>query len=221
MPVGPPDRGSQDGAHVGPCRGGRPRRAGHTQGGHAEPPVDQHPVPERVDQVRADQREHHRPDVVRALEIAPERRVQQQERCAENQHREVAAEQRLRFGVNAERGNRQQHRHHHHHQRHRRHQRELHAAGEPAAAQQEIARAIGLGHQRVETEQQAHAENREAEMHRVADARGADRGRAERAHHDRVDHAHPHPAQLGQDDRHRQAQGRLQFCSQHDPWILP
>ena len=76
-----------------------------------------------------------------------------------------------------------------------------------------IAGAVGLRHQRVEPEQQAHPEDGEGDVQRVADAGGADRRRSERRDHDRVDDAHAHPAELGQHDRHRQTQHRAQVPS--------
>ena len=85
------------------------------------------------------------------------------------------------------------------------------AVQQPAVAVAVIAGAVGLRHQRVEPEQQAHAEDREGDVDRVADAGGADRRRSERRDHDRVDDAHAHPAELGQHDGHRQTQHRAKF----------
>ena len=52
--------------------------------------VDQHPVGAGVDEVGGHEREHHRRDDVDALQIAAERRVEQQQRRAPQNHAEVA-----------------------------------------------------------------------------------------------------------------------------------
>jgi hypothetical protein len=75
------------------------------------------------------------------------------------------------------------------------------ALGQRAMAIVEIAAAEGLGHQGIEPQQQADAEERGGVEDGAADAYGADGRRAQAPHHDGVHDGHGHPAQLGEHDR--------------------
>ena len=73
--------------------------------------------------------------------------------------------------------------------------------------------AVGVRHQRLEAEQQTHAEDGQGEEQDAADADRADRLRAQRSDDDRVHQPHRHPADLGEDDRARERQHRPQLVA--------
>jgi hypothetical protein len=76
-----------------------------------------------------------------------------------------------------------------------------------------VAGAVGLRHDGVEAEQHAHAAGGQREEQDAGEADAGDRFRTERPDHQRVDDAHRHPADLGEDDRPGEAAQRLQFVS--------
>ena len=78
----------------------------------------------------------------------------------------------------------------------------------------EAAGAERVRHQRVEPQQQPHREHDDGREHRAADADGPDRLRAEPPDHQRVDDAHRHPTELGEDDRHREHEHRPELGAQ-------
>ena len=89
----------------------------------------------------------------------------------------------------------------------------------------ELTGAERLRHERVEAEKHAHAEDGGREEQDAAKPHGANGLRCEPADHERVDDAHEHPAELGDDDRpgERQRGGKLRPCARevfrcrHDP----
>ena len=99
------------------------------------------------------------------------------------------------------------------HDRHGQQRGEREAVEEQAMTLANVARAKRLRHQRVQSQHHRHAENRKRDVHGIADAGGADRLRAERADHDGVDHAHAHPAELGQHHGNGEAQHGPEFAS--------
>jgi hypothetical protein len=96
-------------------------------------------------------------------------------------------------------------------QRHRGEQPEPQALPQPAPAGVVIAGAVGLRHDGVEAEQDAHAAGGQGEEQDAGEADAADGFRPERADHQRVDDAHRHPADLGQDDGPGEAPERPKF----------
>ncbi len=159
--------------------------------------MDQGPVHQRIEEVRRDQREHHRRRQVHSLQVAPAGGIGEQERRAPDDDEEIRLQVRRHRGVEAERwdGDRQQQAHCHDRQGHQRRQRQ--AVEQPAVAVADVAGAERLRHQRVEAEQHAHAEDGNGDVQGGAHAHGADRLGSERPDHQRVDHAHGHPAKLG------------------------
>jgi hypothetical protein len=77
-----------------------------------------------------------------------------------------------------------------------------------------------LRHQRIESEEQPHREDRDREEHHARQADRPDRARPEAADHDGVDDAHRDPAELGHHDGRRQRQHRAEFGSDHFGLIL-
>ena len=92
-------------------------------------------------------------------------------------------------------------------------QAEQDAVEEPAVTLIQAAGAERVGHQCVESEQQAHSEDGQREEEDVADADGADGRRPERAHDDGVHDAHADPADLGKDNGARQGEHGLEFVA--------
>jgi hypothetical protein len=82
---------------------------------------------------------------------------------------------------------------------------------QPPVALVEPPGAVGLRHERVEAEQDPQAEDRQGHEETAADADGADGFRTEAADHERVDHAHEHPAEFGEHDRRGKAQHRAEL----------
>ena len=82
---------------------------------------------------------------------------------------------------------------------------------QPAMTLVEPAGAKCLRHQRVEPEQHPHAEDADGDEQRAAEADRADRFGPEGPDHERVDHAHGHPSELGDHDRRRQREHRTEL----------
>ena len=91
-----------------PCRGGTATVAqaapGTPSAGMPSIAVDQQPVGGGVDQVGGDQREGHRDHGVDALQVAAQRRVEQQRQRAPDDDAEVALQERHHLRMEAERG---------------------------------------------------------------------------------------------------------------------
>jgi hypothetical protein len=189
----------------------RPGGARHAEGGQAESAVDERPVGGGIQQVGGDEGEGDRRHDVHPLQVAPHRGVEQQRQRAPQHDAEVALEQRLHVGVEAGVRNGGHHAEADGHDRHRQARAHRQAVHEPAVAVAVVAGAVGLRHERVEAQQQAHAEDGDGHVNRGADAGRADGRRAERRHHDGVHDTHRHPPQFGEHDRQRQAQHRGQF----------
>ena len=81
---------------------------------------------------------------------------------------------------------------------------EREAVKQPPVTLVDAPRAERLRHERVESEQQSHPEEADGGEHAAAEARRADGLRAERPDHQRVDDAHAHPADFGEDDGDRE-----------------
>ncbi len=78
--------------------------------------------------------------------------------------------------------------------------------------------AVRVRHQRLEAEQETHAEDREGEKQDAADADRANRFRAQRSDDDRVHQSHRHPPDLGENDGARELQHRPQLIAKrHSP----
>ena len=212
----PPDRHPQHAGHVDPRQQRGPRRAGHAEGREAAVAEDQHPVRERVHHVRAHQREHHRRHPVHALEIPPKGREEDQKGRAPDGDGKVGLHQRAHFLMKPHRRNRAQQQDANQQEGRRQQQCQGDAVAQPRTALVETPGAVRLRHQRVEAEQQAHAEHGVGEVNGVADAHRADRGGPERAHHDRVDHAHRHPAELGEDHGSRDPQHGFELVANQE-----
>ena len=87
--------------------------------------------------------------------------------------------------------------------------RQVDRLGQGAMAIVIVTAAEGLGDERVEAEQEANAEEGGGIENGVADADGADGGRAETAHHDGVHDRHGDPAEFREHDGDRQQQERF------------
>ena len=76
--------------------------------------------------------------------------------------------------------------------------------------------AMRLGDERIQSKQEAAAENRYAVVKALSEAGRADGDRAigQASDHDRVDDAHAHPADLGDDEGQSQAQSQDEVCAQ-------
>ena len=75
-------------------------------------------------------------------------------------------------------------------------------------------RTKGLRHEGVETEQHPHPENADRDEQGAAQADGANRLGAKRPDHERVDHAHGDPSQLGDHHRGREREHRTELFAQ-------
>ena len=189
----------------------RPGRARHAQRRESPVAIDQQPVHSRIEQVRRDQREHDGCDPVQSLQVAPAGSIGDQERRAPDQDEEVRLQLRGDGGMKTQRRDGVCQQQAHGHDRHRQQGAKREAVEQPAMAVADVAGAIRLRHQRVESQQHAHPEDREGDVHGGADANGADRLGTERPHHQRVDHAHGHPAEFGHHHGDGEAEHRDQF----------
>jgi hypothetical protein len=82
---------------------------------------------------------------------------------------------------------------------------------EPAMAFLQASCAVGLRHERVESEQQAHHEDHDRHEERAADPDRANRFRTEPTDHQRIDDAHGHPSELRQNDWNGEVDHRPEF----------
>ncbi len=231
--VVPDDRGQRHERHRDPRHERGPGGAVGAERGQAEVPVDQRPVADRVDDVGGDEREHHRPHQADRLQIAPRRGVDEQRQQRQPQHVEVAADHRDDGRVDAEAIEPGALQPQQAGERHRGEQPEPQALPQPAPAGVVVAGAVGLRDDRVEAEQDAHAAGGQGEEQDAGEADAADGFRPERADHQRVDDAHRHPADLGEDDRPGEAPERPELapprsgharCRRHGrghPTIIP
>ena len=195
--------------------------------------VNQRPVADRVDDVGGDEREHHRPHQTDRLQIAARGGVDEQRQQRQPQHVEVAADDGDDGRVHAEPVEPAALQPQQAGERHRGEQSEPQALPQPAPAGVVIAGAEGLRDDRVEAEQDPHAAGDQGEEQDAGEADAADGFRPERADHQRVDDAHRHPADLGQDDRPGEAPERPELapprsgharCRRHGrghPTIIP
>ena len=161
--------------------------------------VDEDPVANGVDQVGADEGEHHRLDEPHALQVTAEGRVDEQRHRAPGER----LEERRGLGQNgrmhaelAQRGitGKEQE-----HDQRAEDQAEVQSLNQPAVALLAPAGSESLRHQGVQAQEQPHAEDRHGEEERIAQADRADGNRTEPADEDGIDDPHGHPAQLGQD----------------------
>ena len=95
----------------------------------------------------------------------------------------------------------------------RRQEAQGHAVEQPAVALVQPPGAVRVRHERLEAEQEAHAEDGQGEEQDAADADRANRFRAQRSDDDRVHQPHRHPPDLGEDDRTRELQHRPQLVA--------
>jgi len=169
--------------------------------------VHQDPVAGQVHQVGGDQREHHGARVGYGLQVAAKRGVEQQWRRAPGERLQVGTRRRQNAWIDApvpHQGGAGPDRRRH---GQREQQAEVDPVGQVAAALLRLAGSMGRGDQSIQPEQESHAEDDHGEEDDPADADRAERLGADPADHQRVHHAHGHPAQFSQDHRDREGQG--------------
>ena len=177
-------------------------------------PENQQPVDDDVHEVGRDQHHHDRPHPVGGLQVAAQRRIEQERERAPGDDAEVGRGHAEHRRVQTPRGHEVHEFPRDRHHRRRRDHREPEAVAQPAMALVAGARPVGLRHKGIEPEQQTHPENRERDEHRATEADSADRLRRHASDHDGVDHAHHHPAELGDHDRPRQREHGSELVTQ-------
>jgi hypothetical protein len=208
------DHGEEIAGHRYPGGDRRDRRPANTECRRAEVTIDKHPVHHQVRDVGGDERDHHRPHDAHSLQIAPERRIQQERHDAPREHFEVRLRQAEHPGIESPPAKVPRESDHDRGRRHRHNQAHDDAVQQPAMAVLETTGAERLRHQRIEAEQQAHRKDDDAHEQRAADTDGADGFRAQPSDHERVHHAHGHPSELRHHDWHGQGEHRPEFLSE-------
>jgi len=174
--------------------------------------VNERPVPYPVDEVGGDEREGDRADALDSLKVPAEGSVEEQRQSAPVEHAQVLRGLRADRGIRAEVWKDQRRGPEKDHEKGREDKREVDALREPAMALVEVAASIGLRDERVETEEDAYAEERGRVIDGVAHADGADGFGAETAHHDGVHDRHGHPSKLRENDWDGEREQRTQFA---------
>ncbi len=152
--------------------------------------------------------------IAHALEVAPERRVEQQRQDAPRHDAQVGRRQAQHLGIEPPAVERGAERQEHEGDRQGQEQGERDAVQQPAMAVLQPSGAEGLRHERVETEQQAHGEDADAHEQRRSHAHRPDRLGTDPADHQGIDQPHRHPSELGEDDREREGEHRPELTAQ-------
>ena len=192
--------GIEEGRHVDTRDARGPRGPRDAEGGDAESSVNEDRIGARVHEVGRHERVHDRSDHMEALQVAPERRVQEQRRGAERNHAEIRSGHAANLGVEAPPVDGEEHRPRDQHHDGRHAEREHDPLVQPAEAIVVAARAGRARDQRIEAEHQSHPEDHDRGEDAAAHARRPDRGRPEAAHHHSVHEAHAHPPDFGEHD---------------------
>src|SRR6185437_13700862 len=92
--------------------------------------LDQQPIEEPIDNMRADEREHHRPHMSHSLQITAECTIQQERQGTEAESSHKCSGQPANFRIDAECIKHRRHKGKHRHQRNCNEQRQVDALGE-------------------------------------------------------------------------------------------
>jgi hypothetical protein len=188
-------------------------RAVHAEARKAELAIDEDPVAKPVEEIGNDKGDENDVDLAYALKVSACSGVQKQRQRPECKDAEIAAGRRrdlLRdadVGKAEAGGNAQQHK------RRGDDEGEVNALGEPVMAGIMVAAAIGLRDKRVETEEQANAEEAGSVVDSVAERDRADGGGAETTDHNDVHDRLQHPADFAEDNGNGKHDHRAQFPS--------
>ena len=142
--------------------------------GDAQVAVDEDPVANGVDQVGADEGEHHRLDEPHALQVTAEGRIDEQRHRAPGQRLEECRGLAQNVRMHAELAQRGITGKEQEHDQRAEDQAEVQPLNQPAVALLAPAGSEGLRHQGVQAQEQPHAEDRHGEEERVAQADRAD-----------------------------------------------
>ena len=209
-----PGEEDQNSRHVDAGEAGGDGRSLQPHGGETEMAVDERPVPSPVDEIGGDECEGDGAHAANALQITAEGGVDEQRQRAEIENVQVHGGLAGDCGIDAEAGEEQRHRSDAEHGEWRICDDQVDALREPLMTDLEVAASPGLRDDRVQTEQDADAEERRSIVRGAGDADCADSLWTEPADHDGVDDAHGDPAELRQDDRNGQRKQRAQLMSQ-------
>ncbi len=221
--VGPPDRDQQHTHQVNPRKAGRPGRADHpicrnpNQPGTQLPGVaeDQDPVHGGVHQIRRDQCECDGTAMIRSLEIAAQREIQQQRqdaigkaaqrRTGDREHGVIHRQVQQKRGTGGQQTHQQPRKNHGQHQ----------PVQQPAVRLRHLLRAKSLRDECVQAEQHpAHSEAQRIEEYLGQRCRcHRQRGVGQVAQHDGIDQRHGHPSQLTCDQWQRESEQRRKLAA--------
>ena len=189
-----------------PADGGGPGGADRAHRRESELPVDQDPVEQDVGQVGEHNHDDDRTQPAERLQALAEHDEEKERQNARREAHAVGGGQRHHVrGLAEQRENRgsgcEQDR-----ARDRQKKREDDAPLYATRHRGRVTRPEGLGHDRIEHHQRAHAEHGRHEEVEVAQGHRREPLGRDMADHDGVDHAHAHDADLDEDDRQRQVQ---------------
>ena len=200
-------------SHVEASEGGGPSGADHAHCRGSPFAVDEHPIKKKIDEIRGDEGEGHWPDHVHGLDAAADGEIKHQREQADGQRFHVRNREARHHGIDVEGLQERAEEPDGNHEERRHDQAEVNAVDQGTVAIFAFACAEGLGDERVQANQQPATEKGYDVENAGADADGADRIGAvwQVADHDGVNDAHGHPADLGEDEREREVQGRAHF----------
>jgi glutathione peroxidase len=208
-----PGKADQSYGHEDAREAGGESRTADAKRGKTQFAVDEHPVEEPVDEIGPDIGRRDDVDLAHALQITAGCAVEQQRQRAPQQDAKITRRRNGHLRSDTEADKSETGQAGEQHERRCGDAGEIDALRQPAMAFVVILAAVGLRDQRVEAEQKAHAEERWCVVDGVADGDRADSRRAKLAHHDGVDHALRHPAQLAEDDGNCERDHGAQFAS--------
>src|SRR5260221_4110137 len=200
-------------SHVEASERGGPSGTDQTHGWGSPLAVDEHPIEEKIDEIGGDQREGYGPDHVHRLDAAAHGEIEHERKEADSQRFHVGNREARDHGIDMKRLQQWAEEPDRGHEQRRHDHAEVNAVDQGAMAIFTLTGAESLGDQSVQANEQTAAE----ECHHVENA-GADADRADGigavgqvADHYSVDDTHRHPANLSEDERQCQAQGRAHF----------
>src|SRR5579883_3341861 len=185
-------------------KAGGKRGAAHAHGGTAKMAVDERPLPCPVDEIGRDEREGDGLDPLDSLKVTAKAGIQQQRQRAPVEDAKVVGAWPGNSGIDAKvwegkgRGPDEQH------EDGGESNGKIDSLRKPAVTLVEIAAAVCLRDDRIETEQDADAEKCGCVVDSVAHSDGADGFSAEAAHHDRVHDGHGDPSHFRKHNRNGQ-----------------
>ena len=170
--------------------------------------VDQRPIADQIHKIGGDEREHDRKHDVDRLQITAERKVGEQRQRAPIERAQERAHRLYQFRADSETVHQRRPKRYGQHEDWSQREGEKQPVHQRESCVIEIFATVGMRDESIESQQQAAAKDRDAVIKALAQPGGPDGYGTvgQPSHHDGVDDAHAHPADLGDDEGKGQAQ---------------